>query len=368
MPARSSAPAGGGGQTRGGGAYLGRDWQHPADTLIERTRRKLQPRYQGAQADVEAILDAHLRKTAKPQTSIDRLTDAQQTAVLLGLFAGARWRSARRSVARILYDADRDATRAVNDVVPEAFAEGANHVIYLSFGGAAGNGGQTRGGGAGFGGHGSTVARHLQPYTPDVVLKLMRAGLIDAIHRELDRQRDIAWIEQRLQAIARAGVITRERIADMAADIARRLARGVADAMDVAVQAILRGAWNAGEHEAGLDAARAGLDVAKTWLGIPDARIRDSHRHLHNTTIPLGALFYGLNGTLRYPHDPQAPAAEVMRCRCRMAVHLAGRTPRAAEGLLMPSDVPAYQRWRDDAIREAGGALKLYRAHRDRRG
>lgn len=379
---------GGGGGSRGGGAYLGREWEHPADSLLERTRRKYAGHYKSAQADAEKALDAHLRKNAPKQSSLDGLTDAQHTAFLLALFAGLKWRKTRRAVARILYEADRAATDTVNDAAPEAFAEGANRTLYrFATAPVTGGGGQSRGGGTGFGGHGAPATgggggtrgwgarrnghdanyQPPQPYTPGVVLALIDAGLIAAIRRELERYRDMAWIEQRLQAIAQAEALAHAKIKDMAAAIARRLTISISGAMDTAAQATLYGAWDAGMYEAGEDAVRAGWDVEKTWLGIPDSRIRDSHRHLHNTTLPLHELFHGFAGDLRYPHDPRAPAAEIMRCRCRLAVHPAGQAPKAFDGLLLPSETAAYQRWRDEAIREAGGAFKLYQAHRDGR-
>lgn len=359
---------GGGGGSRGGGAYLGREWEHPADSLLERTRRKYAGHYKSAQADAEKALVAHLRKNAPKQSSLDGLTDAQQTAFLLALFAGLKWRRTRRAVATILYEADRAATDTVNDAAPEAFAEGANRTLYrFATAPVTGGGGQSRGGGAGFGGHGDSANYKPTPYTPAVILALIDAGLIAAIRRELDRARDMAWIEQRLQAIAQAEALAHAKIKDMAAAIARRLTISINGAMDTAAQATLYGAWDAGMYEAGEDAARAGWDVEKTWLGIPDSRIRDSHRHLHNTTLPLLDLFHGFAGDLRYPHDSRAPAAEIMRCRCRLAVHPAGQAPKAFDGLLLPSETAAYQRWRDAAIREAGGAFKLYQAHRDGR-
>jgi hypothetical protein len=43
--------------------------------------------------------------------------------------------------------------------------------------------------------------------------------------------------------------------------------------------------------------------------------VRDTHAALNETTVDIGAAF--ANG-LRFPHEPGAPAAEVVNCRCTL--------------------------------------------------
>jgi hypothetical protein len=61
---------------------------------------------------------------------------------------------------------------------------------------------------------------------------------------------------------------------------------------------------------------------------VMDGEVRDSHRALNRSVADLGAVFrYVLSfpdsgiisggySQLRFPNDPQAPAAEVINCRC----------------------------------------------------
>jgi SPP1 gp7 family putative phage head morphogenesis protein len=69
--------------------------------------------------------------------------------------------------------------------------------------------------------------------------------------------------------------------------------------------------------------------IKKTeWLTAMDGEVRDSHRALNRSVADLGAVFrYVLSfpdsgiisggySQLRFPNDPQAPAAEVINCRC----------------------------------------------------
>ena len=64
------------------------------------------------------------------------------------------------------------------------------------------------------------------------------------------------------------------------------------------------------------EAAQAGVIVTKKW----SARMRntrDSHAALNGVEIPENEKFRTIWGNeLRYPGDPEAPAAEVINCRC----------------------------------------------------
>lgn len=64
------------------------------------------------------------------------------------------------------------------------------------------------------------------------------------------------------------------------------------------------------------EAAQAGVIVTKKW----SARMRntrDSHAALNGVEIPENEKFRTIWGNeLRYPGDPEAPAAEVINCHC----------------------------------------------------
>lgn len=75
------------------------------------------------------------------------------------------------------------------------------------------------------------------------------------------------------------------------------------------VGALNEGAWVA--------ASTAGVMQSKKWVDQQDGRVRDSHRDAAGQGwIALSSAFS--NG-LRYPHEPGAPADEVIQCRCTLA-------------------------------------------------
>lgn len=58
-------------------------------------------------------------------------------------------------------------------------------------------------------------------------------------------------------------------------------------------------------------------DVERTWSAALDKRTRDTHGAMNGQTVLGQAAFQSPGGSkLRYPHDPNAPASEVINCRC----------------------------------------------------
>ena len=54
------------------------------------------------------------------------------------------------------------------------------------------------------------------------------------------------------------------------------------------------------------------------WVISPSGDHRDSHAALDGARVTLGEAF--ANG-LRHPHEPGAPASEIVNCRCRNVAH-----------------------------------------------
>ncbi|MCF3934344.1 head morphogenesis protein [Acuticoccus sp. M5D2P5] len=77
------------------------------------------------------------------------------------------------------------------------------------------------------------------------------------------------------------------------------------------------GALNSASKEAFDQALDTGIvreeQVTKTWRSAGDGRVRESHQRLNRETVGHNERFS--NGLL-YPHEPGAPAREVIQCRC----------------------------------------------------
>jgi hypothetical protein len=76
---------------------------------------------------------------------------------------------------------------------------------------------------------------------------------------------------------------------------------------------------NMGSHEAAEQmieqAGVARQNVRKIWIATRDSRTRDSHASINRDSVGMDERF--ANGLL-YPHQPGAPASEVINCRCRL--------------------------------------------------
>lgn len=82
-------------------------------------------------------------------------------------------------------------------------------------------------------------------------------------------------------------------------------------------------------NEAQMEAYRQAIDkgavqesaLTKTWRSAGDGRVRHTHIAMNGQAVGFSGFFQSPSGaTLRYPHDPNAPVAERINCRCRMDI------------------------------------------------
>lgn len=338
--------------SRGGG--IGR-FSHPADPALHEIARAQKKVYDKAQQDVEVTLWEYIFLGKRPARvtggggsrggGTGRLRvgyDTKSSIAFKKLIRGLKWLAVRESIAFVMYLANKAAMDIANANTADVMADGATSTAYTF-----------------------REEYDALPYTEQVVEALARENLLTLPRRTVDKRKDMDWTQRMLQSI-----VHRYSLEDIDPDklphmIARTLVQRCQRSMDTSTQALIYGVFDAGMYQAGLDARAAGVDVEKTWLSIMDEHVRDSHRHLHKTTLPMKRLFHGIYGNLRFPHDPNAPAPEIMRCRCRMAIHLKGKAPSAPDHLTR-SEAAAYRRWRDKVIDDLGGEVALTAAHRRR--
>jgi hypothetical protein len=98
-------------------------------------------------------------------------------------------------------------------------------------------------------------------------------------------------------------------------------------------------------HMAAIDEAlqeQPGFTVIKTWIATDDERTRDDHRELNGkAVVGLHTRFQTASGDfIRWPHDDEAPARQVVRCRCTFSTHLVERGTAARFGTSLVADNP----------------------------
>jgi phage portal protein BeeE len=63
---------------------------------------------------------------------------------------------------------------------------------------------------------------------------------------------------------------------------------------------------------------RRGVEINKIWLTILDGNCRDDHCRAHRQEVRVDDHFVVGSSFMQRPHDPSAPAGQVINCRCSM--------------------------------------------------
>lgn len=144
-----------------------------------------------------------------------------------------------------------------------------------------------------------------------------RQAIIDA--------KDLAWNKQHIQSALVAGILSGDSIPD----IAKRLMAVTTMDYNAAIRnaRTMTTSAECGGRIDGYKRAKAmGIDLRQEWMATLDSRTRDSHRMLDGEIVNVGEKFS--NG-LRFPGDPDGPAAEVYNCRCTIVAVVDGIDPGA---------------------------------------
>ena len=315
---------------------------HPGDIALNSVLKALPGLYGAPKDKAEALIRAFLRPQIKALQRREDESSGKYKMRLMAAFKGAKWMLTRHKIAVMFSDAHEHVNDDINDNLETAFMDGMNESAYaLAMSGVT-----------------------MWPVTLSVMNGLIAAKIVNLNTRKLKKRRDIAYNDERVQTTVHSAVFQGIKVEDLPVEVARMMAKARQNEAISYARAAIYGASDSGAYFAGLEAEKEGIEVEKTWLAIMDMRVRPSHKHLHGVTIPLKEKFHGYYGTLMFPHDPEAPPQEIYRCRCRMAVHVAGKSPDEYSRQLLPTQTSAYRNWRDKQIRKAGGELELLKLHK----
>jgi len=311
---------------------------HAGDRALNTVLKGLGGAYTAPQKRTEERLRAFLKPKLKALQPRDGESKTRYMQRVMGAFSGPRWVLVRRSIAKDFTGVNADIIGRINDALEQAFVDGFNDAAFFL----------------------AKTGVEMWPITLAIV------GLLAILlnRRKLKKKADIQYNEQRLQSAISGALMRDVRIEGLAKDVAQRMSHARMNEMVSAARVSVYGASDYGAYMAGLEAEKEGIEIEKTWLSIMDLRVRPSHKGLHGDTIPLHKKFHGLYGDLRYPHDPEAPPQEIYRCRCRMVVHIAGRSPGTYSRFLLPWETIEYRKWRDRQILKAGSEIELARLHK----
>ena len=274
--------------------------------LLERQARELQGRLQLTYADAVEGMTSRIEAALKEFAADDAAWAADVAAGRKDAKAYRAWRrdqalhndrlkALKEALARDLTAADEMAMAYVNRVPAGVYAEGVNFATYEVE-------------------HGAKANTSFTLYDRNTVMELV-ANEPDLLpHAAFDKAKDKAWNGRHVASVVTQAVLRGQTVPQLAASVA-----GIADmdrrAAMRAARTAMTSAHSLGKLKGYGRAADMGIDVEKRWLAALDTRTRGSHRHLDGEVVGLDAEFS--NG-LKYPGDPDGPAAEVYNCRCTL--------------------------------------------------
>jgi hypothetical protein len=229
------------------------------------------------------------------------------------------------SLTEMLVNADTAAIALVNGELPYVIAESYNYTQFV----------------------GHIIADHDD--IPNVSFEIYNAQSVQAIIRDnpeilpvVDPELDTEWNRTRLNREITQGIIQGSTIPDMATRL-QRVTQMDRNSAIRAARTSMTSAENMGRNESHRRITSQGINMVKRWSATYDARTRDTHRLLDNTTAnEKGEFGEGILDKLgeplmEFPGDPKGAAAEIYNCRCRLNV--------VPPNYSREANAQAYERW-----------------------
>jgi len=160
------------------------------------------------------------------------------------------------------------------------------------------------------------LASQVRPRTVNYGLTVAQEHAVAAYRNALEsgsrKAIDTIFRDRRGDAAIRQGRPLRpDQIERMVETYRRRLIQARGDTL-----ANIEGgrAWNVG-RAAAIEQSNEQYDGV--WNTVGDDRVRASHVYMDGQVQPFGGTYTsGLGNMLKYPHDPNAPIADTINCRC----------------------------------------------------
>jgi hypothetical protein len=97
----------------------------------------------------------------------------------------------------------------------------------------------------------------------------------------------------------------------------REIVRGITARGERVLRTELNRAFNMSAHDRMMTLDRELGGLEKQWMATGDSRTRQSHLDAHGQRVRVDKQFTVGGVKMLHPHDPKAPAREVVNCRCR---------------------------------------------------
>lgn len=287
------------------------------DKIIERIERRLAREYAQANAEVEEKLADYLRRfELKDEKWREWVRNGKKTKEEYKqwrtgqILMGKRWEKMKDALADDYVNASKIARSITEGYMPEVYALNHNYGTFEVE-------------------RGSMLDTSYTLYNREAVERILRDNpklygnpgkdvLQKIASGELKR-----WEKKQIQSVMLQGILQGESIPKLT----KRLERVTAGDHKAAIRnarTMATGVQNAGRLDAYKRANKLGIPTKKQWLATLDSRTRHAHRQLDGVIKGINEPFENEFGEIMYPCDPEAEAANVYNCRCRLNADVDG--------------------------------------------
>jgi SPP1 gp7 family putative phage head morphogenesis protein len=275
--------------------------------VLKEIEKRLIETYKEAQRDILQKMaefeKKHRAKNALMQQKLKagEITQEQYRTWMQGqVFIGKQWEEKKKSIEKILLDADRQAAKIINEKSLDVFAESANWSAYEIE--------KELGGAVNFGLYNTRTVSKLIEEQPE----LLPRRVINGVKAD-------AWNAKKIANAISQGIIQGEGIPEISKRIARDTGISAGKSSTLYARTAMTGAQNAGRQERMLETEEQGIEVKKMWIATLDDRTRDAHSEMDGQTVDVDAPFHSREfGDIMFPGDPSAEPGNLYNCRCAM--------------------------------------------------
>lgn len=133
----------------------------------------------------------------------------------------------------------------------------------------------------------------------------------------VDRIKDISVVAgSKIRGELGLAMIGNQTIHETINKVASHLGESSISRATTIVRDNLASAWAMASNERAQQAADAGVEMDKIWRRSGKIHSRLAHDLADGRRVPINEAFVINGHQLRYPHDPKAPASEIINCGC----------------------------------------------------
>ena len=268
------------------------------DEQLEKLEKRLSAFYLAAGVELQKKADAYFKqfekqdKAKRKEVDDGKLTEREYKQWRKKTMMGKNTFTAfKRSISAMLFAKNEEATKMVIKELSYAYAEGHNQLGI------------------------STI---------DAVNVLSARGGVPFPVYEVDKSRDMAWNEKKIDAIVLGGIVAGLPLMAVG-KVAPRLVSQNLSAMVRNARTTVTAAENKGRIDSYIEAEDEGYKVQKKWVAIIDGRTRHAHEELNGKLQDIEKPFANSVGEIWWPGDPSSAPANRMNCRCHLVPLVDGK-------------------------------------------